>query len=75
MIRPGFHERVCQWTPEQLAPYAGKHIVWAPDGEKILAAAPTREELYREVDRLGITDCVEDYIPGSGDEVMLGGLW
>jgi hypothetical protein len=74
MIRPGFHERVCQWTPEQLAPYAGKHIVWSPDGEKILAAAATPEELYNEVRRLGITDCVEDYIPAP-DEVNLGGFW
>lgn len=74
MVGPEFTDRVNQWTWEQLAPYAGKHIVWSPDGEKILAAATTREELYSEVQRLGITDCVEDYIPAA-DEVIIGGLW
>ncbi len=72
MPGPELTDRINQWTREQLAPYAGKHIVWSPDGEKILAAAATREELYREVDRLGIKDCVEDYIPT--DEENVGGF-
>ena len=70
MIRPGFHDRVCEWTPEQLEPYMGKFIAWAPDGESILAAATTPEELHKEVVRLGITDCVESYIPGPDDGSM-----
>jgi len=72
MVGPEFTRRVNEWTPEQLAPYQGKFVVWAEDGERILAAATTREELYREMDRLGITDCVEDYIPT--DEENVGGF-
>ena len=42
------------------------------DGEKILAAGATPEELYTEVDRLGIKECVETYIPT--DEEIVGGF-
>jgi hypothetical protein len=62
MVGPEFTRRVNKWTPEQLAPYQGKFVAWA-----------TREELDKEILRLGVTDWVEDYIPT--DEEIIGGLW
>jgi hypothetical protein len=72
MDGPAFNRRLNEWTPEQLAPYQGKFVVFTTDGETILAAAATPEELYKVVDRLGIKECVETYIPT--DEEILGGF-
>jgi hypothetical protein len=54
-------------TPESLAPYEGRHVAWSVDGKRILAAADSYEELYAEVDRLGIKEMeyVSGFVPRS----------
>jgi hypothetical protein len=67
-----FARNRCLHSPEELAPYQEKHVAWSTDGKQILASAETWEELYREIDRKGITDYVIGFIP-SGDISDLGG--
>lgn len=57
---------------EELAPYEEQHVAWSMDGKQILAHAATLADLYREIDRRGITEYVVDYIP-SPDISTLGG--
>lgn len=59
-------------TLEELAPYQGQWVAWARDGKNVLAHAPNMGELFREIDRLGLTDYVIDSIPNP-DEDFLGG--
>jgi hypothetical protein len=66
-------DRLNEWTPEQLKPYEGKFVAWSPDGERILAAGTTPEELDGEVRRLGLQDYVESYVPTQ--EELMGGSW
>jgi hypothetical protein len=58
-----------EMTYEQLAPYHGKCVAWSFDGKRALAAAATREELYAEVDRLGITEYVTQYVDLSPNQI------
>jgi hypothetical protein len=58
---------------EELAPFEGQYVAWSIDGRRILAHAEREEDLYAEIDRLGIKDqCVIDFIPPF-DEAQLGG--
>jgi hypothetical protein len=50
-------------TLDELAPYEEKYVAWTEDGIRILAAADTEAELYKEVDRLGLKNYVVDFIP------------
>jgi hypothetical protein len=61
-------------TAEELAPYEEKYVAWSADGKQILAWAETEEELYREIDRQGITRYIVDFIPNS-DISDLGGAF
>ncbi len=72
MNGPALIRRLNEWTPEQLAPYQGKHVAWSEDGDKVLAFGSTPEELDAEVLRLGVTDYVGGYVPT--DEEIEGGF-
>jgi hypothetical protein len=57
---------------EELAPYEEQHVAWSMDGKQILAHAPTLADLYREIDRRGLTEYVVGFVP-SPDISFLGG--
>ena len=59
------------FDPEELARLENQHVAWSEDGRQILAHAATLEELDREIQRLGISNCVVDFIP-SGDQISIG---
>jgi hypothetical protein len=58
-----FNRNVSQHTLEELQPYVEQHVAWSLDGKQILAHASELADLYREIDRLGLKDCVVDFIP------------
>jgi hypothetical protein len=58
-----FTRNVSGHTLEQLAPYQGKHVAWSEDGTRILAAADTLADLYKELDRQGLRQYVVGFIP------------
>jgi hypothetical protein len=63
-----FIENTNKALPDALARYPWEHVAWSLDGTTILAHAPDLGDLYREVDRLGITDFVSDFLaPEDGD--------
>jgi hypothetical protein len=53
----------CSHPLEELLPYEGKSVAWSLDGKRILAAADTDEELYKEIDRLGLKEL--EYVVGG----------
>ena len=61
-------------TLEELAPYIDHHVAWSLDGKEILAHCTEYEDLFREIDRLGLksTEYVIGYIPDP-DVSYLGG--
>jgi hypothetical protein len=58
--------------PEKLAPYLDQHVAWSEDGKEILAHASDLSELYRDLDRRGITNYVIGFVPAD-DISDLGG--
>jgi hypothetical protein len=43
-----------------------EHVAWSLDGTQMLAHAPSPAELEKELERLGITDYIGDFlIPGD----------
>lgn len=69
-----FIRNVSAHSLEELEPYVEKHIAWSEDGKQILAAADTLEELYREIDRLGLTQYVIDFVPNPDFSYFGGGI-
>jgi hypothetical protein len=63
-------------TAEELAPYEEQYVAWSEDGKQILAHATDREDLYREIDRLGLKSYVIGFVPDP-EISCLGGsdLW
>jgi hypothetical protein len=59
-------------TPEELAPYVGKHLAWSADGKRVLVAADSLSGLFQQIDRLGVEDYVVDFL-GAPDSACLGG--
>ncbi len=68
-----FTRNVNAHTLEDLAPFEEQYVAWSEDGRQILASAKTEAELYEEIKRLGINQCVVDFIPNP-DISQLGGL-
>jgi hypothetical protein len=62
-----FNRNISNHTLEELAPYEGRHVAWSVDGKRILAAADSFDELFDEVDRLGIKEMeyVAGFVPRS----------
>jgi hypothetical protein len=49
-----FHKNRCNFPPEQLLPYQGKHVAWNLDGTCILASGDTEEEVAKQLAAAGI---------------------
>ena len=60
-----FFENQDKVTPEERAQYAGLHIAWSWDGARVVASAPSREELLQGLVAAGLDlDRVAwDYVP------------
>ena len=59
-------------TAEELEPYEEQYVAWSEDGKQVLAHAREMSELYRAIDRKGLTRYVIGFVP-SGDFSDLGG--
>ncbi len=57
-----FIRNVSEHSLEFLAPYVEKYVAWSEDGEQLLAAADTLEDLHKEIDRLGLKHYVIDFV-------------
>ena len=44
-----FFENQAKFPPEDLLPYAGRHIAWSWDGSRILDSADEREQLVEKL--------------------------
>lgn len=52
--------------PEAFAKYPYEHVAWSTDGTRVLAHSPSIDGLIDELDRLGISEYVADYlVPGD----------
>ena len=51
-----------KFPEEELAKYYGRCVAWSFDGTQILASGPTYTDLDREIDRLGVTECVRGFV-------------
>jgi hypothetical protein len=67
-LQPEFFENQRKVSPDELGPYAGKHIAWSWDGATILASGSDREEVVAALTRLGIPtgQVVFDYVDPPG---------
>src|SRR5262249_32616754 len=65
-------QNVSEQSLDALAECREQHVAWSDDGRKILAHAPSLEELLKEIERLALTDYVLGYVPDP-DTVQLGG--
>jgi hypothetical protein len=72
MNQQEFVENMNNHTLEELAPYEGQQVAWSEDGKTVLAHGVTDEELYAEIDRIGITRYVICYVPRA-DDIYPGG--
>jgi hypothetical protein len=70
-----FIHNVSAHTLEELAPYKEQYVAWTEDGKEILAYAPNEAQLYREIDRLGLTRYVVDFIPDADISFLGGGAF
>jgi hypothetical protein len=59
-----FNENANRVPWQELAPYENQHVAWTLDGKKIVAGAPTRDELFEKLRQLNIpvSQVVQDYI-------------
>lgn len=59
-----FEENRAKFPVEQLMLFAGQYVAWSSDGTRILAAAPSQEEVDEKLAALGIhfSLVVHDYI-------------
>lgn len=59
-----FDENLCKIPPEQLLPYAGRHVAWNPVDMRIVASGESIEELDQALAVQGIhfSQVVYDYI-------------
>jgi hypothetical protein len=58
-----------------MAPLQGQVVAWSVDGKRALAHAPTWEELWAQIDQLGLSDL--EYVVGGVpilDQVQMGGI-
>jgi hypothetical protein len=64
-LPPEFFANQDKVTPEELAQYAGQHLVWSWDGSQVLASAPERDQLLHKLIAAGIDPnrVVWDYVP------------
>jgi hypothetical protein len=61
-----------QRSLEELRPFFEQWVALSEDGREILASAADLENLFREIDRKGLSRYVLDYV-SSPDEDFLGG--
>lgn len=61
---PAYVENRNRVPYEKLQPWEGQQVAWSWDGTAILAGAPTLDELFQELTRLGIDSSrvVFDYV-------------
>jgi len=57
-----FIRNVSEHSLEFLAPFVEKHVAWSEDGKQLLAAADTLDDLYEEIDRLGLKQYVIGFV-------------
>src|SRR5215470_10726493 len=50
-----FIRNVGSHSPDEMVPFEEQYVAWSEDGKHVLAHAPTREDLYREIDAKGLT--------------------
>jgi len=67
-----FIRNVSDQSLDALAQCREQYVAWSDDGRKILAYAPSLDELLKEIERLALTDYVLGYVPDP-DTVQLGG--
>jgi hypothetical protein len=51
---PNFSKNQSRFPVEELWKYAGQHVAWSWDGTRILASAPSDEELYQKLVEEGL---------------------
>jgi hypothetical protein len=64
-----FNRNISTRSPEELAPFREKHVAWSEDGTRILAAADSEPDLYKEIERLGLTRYVVGYVPDDASSL------
>ena len=59
-----YHKNRVAFPPEQLLPYAGKHLAWSGDGTRVLESGESFEEVNEKLIARGIDPArvVFDYI-------------
>ena len=67
-----FIRNVGSHSPDEMVPFEEQYVAWSEDGKHVLAHAPTREDLYREIDAKGLTRYVVGFVPNP-DISFLGG--
>jgi hypothetical protein len=71
VVKFDLNRRQIPW--EQLAPYAGQHVAFNPEGTRVVASGSDHEAVFSELEKLGIKvgEVVFDYIPGLDEETWL----
>jgi hypothetical protein len=53
-LPPEFFENQRTFPRERLDPYRGQFVAWSWEGDRVVGHAPTREDLWRQLDAAGI---------------------
>jgi hypothetical protein len=61
-----FAENLSAHSYEELAPYEDQYVAWSMDGKQVLAHGRELEDLYGEIDCLGLKEYVIGFVPPSG---------
>lgn len=54
---------ISNWSPKALAPYYGRQVAWSLDGKQILADGASYDELFENIDRLGLKEYIIGFVP------------
>jgi hypothetical protein len=67
-----FHKNRLRFPPEQLLPYAGRHIAWSGDGTGILESGESFEEVNDKLVARGInpSSVVFSYVPPPDTAIL-----
>jgi hypothetical protein len=67
------HRNRCAIPPEQLLPYAGKHVAWNWEGTRIVASGDTEAQVFAQLKAAGIDtgQVILSYVEGPDEPSWL----
>jgi hypothetical protein len=74
MMTQEFRQNRARFRHDELAKYRGQWVAFSADGRRIVASAPSLEELHQHLEAAGedVQQLWFEGIPGPDDDISLG---